>query len=210
MLGDAALELGRPDDAAAAYDRLEATGAGPWLDVRRARLAYVTGDPARAVRLAARARAAAASDDPADAGFYAYAHAEYARLTGDAETARSGYEAALAVRATDLGAIVGLARIDAAAGDTEAAIAGLRRAAAIAPQPETLALLGDLLAASGDRAGGRRAVRDRPVDGEPERARRRRLRPSAHRVRARPRRRDRGDPRGRPRIGHRPTRCGRP
>jgi tetratricopeptide (TPR) repeat protein len=152
VLGDAALELGRPDDAAAAYDRLEATGAGPWLDVRRARLAYVTGDPARAVQLAARAGAAAVRDDPADAGFYAFAHAEYARLAGDAKTARSGYEAALAVRATDLGAIVGLARIDAAAGDVQAAIEGLRRAATIAPQPETLALLGDLLAATGDEA----------------------------------------------------------
>ncbi|HET9435419.1 MAG TPA: hypothetical protein VFO50_01050, partial [Candidatus Limnocylindrales bacterium] len=152
VLGDAALELGRPDDAAAAYDRLEAVGAGPWLDVRRARLAYVTGDPERAVQLAARARAAAVRDDPADAGFYAFAHAEYARLAGDARTARLGYEAALAVRATDLGALVGLARIDAAAGDTQAAIDGLRQAAAIAPQPETLGLLGDLLAAAGDEA----------------------------------------------------------
>src|SRR5262249_12787304 len=74
---------------------------------------------------------------------------EYARLTGDVPAARAGYEAALAVRPTDLGALVGLARIDAFDGRPAEAIAGLRKAAAIAPQPETLGLLGDLETATG-------------------------------------------------------------
>jgi tetratricopeptide (TPR) repeat protein len=152
VLGDSALELGKPAEARAAYDRLAAAGEGPWVDVRRARLAYLTGDPARAVQLAARARAAATDEDPGNEGFYDYAHGEFARLSGDAETARHAYEAALTIRATDLGALVGLARIEAATGDAAAAIATLRRAAAIAPQPETLALLGDLLASTGDDA----------------------------------------------------------
>jgi tetratricopeptide (TPR) repeat protein len=150
ILGDAALELGRPADAATAYDRLEATGPGPWLDVRRARLAYATGDPARAVELASRARTTAATDDPMNAGFYAYAFGEFARLSGDPDGARSGYESALRFRSTDLGALVGLARVEAAVGDEAGAIAHLQAAAAIAPQPETLALLGDLLTAAGD------------------------------------------------------------
>ena len=60
-------------------------------------------------------------------------------------TARSGYAAALDVRADDLGALLGLARIDTFDGSTSAAIDGLRRATRIAPQPEALALLGDLL-----------------------------------------------------------------
>lgn len=156
VLGDAQLELGLLAEAGAAYERLARVAPGPWLDVRRARLAYATGDPGGAVDLARRARATAARDDPADAAFYAFALGEFARFAGDAATARSGYEAALAARADDLGALVGLARIDAFEGRTAAAIAGLERAAAIAPQPETLALLGDLRALGGDMAAAAR------------------------------------------------------
>lgn len=152
VLGDARLELGQIDEARAAYDRLARVAPGPWLDVRRARLAYAVGDPRGALDLARRARAAAVRDDPADAPFYAYAEGEFARLAGDAPGARTGFAAALAARPNDLGALVGLARIDAFEGQTAAAIAGLERAAAIAPQPETLALLGDLRALTGDRA----------------------------------------------------------
>jgi tetratricopeptide (TPR) repeat protein len=85
-----------------------------------------------------------------NAGFYAYAFGEFARLSGDPDGARSGYESALRFRSTDLGALVGLARVEAAVGDEAGAIAHLQAAAAIAPQPETLALLGDLLTAAGD------------------------------------------------------------
>ena len=81
---------------------------------------------------------------------------EYARLAGDAVSARQGYVAALAERDTDLGALVGLARIDAFEGHTSDAIAGLEKAAAIAPQPETLALLGDLRATTGDATSATR------------------------------------------------------
>ena len=111
----------------------------------------MTGDPATAVDRSKAALAAAAASG-GDVGFYDYAAAEYARLTGDAAAARTGYEAALRLRPTDLAALVGLARIDAFDGRTDAAIASLQRAADIAPQPETLALLGDLLAERGDTA----------------------------------------------------------
>jgi tetratricopeptide (TPR) repeat protein len=148
---DAELELGRIDAATADYHALAAATSGAGVDVRLARLAYVTGDPAAAV---ARSEAALAQATTAgeDTGFYDYAVAEYARFAGDAGAARVGYEAALKVRSTDLASLVGLARIDAFDGRTGAAIAGLQRAAAIAPQPETLALLGDLLASRGDTA----------------------------------------------------------
>lgn len=147
VLGDAALELGRPDDAAAAYARLEVVAPGPWLDVRRARLAYATGDRSGAVQLAARARAIAPDADPENLGFYHYAVGEFGRLAGDARMARIGFEAALSVRPDDPAALVGLARVAASEGSPEEAIAALERATAIAPQPESLALLGDLLAA---------------------------------------------------------------
>ncbi len=157
-IADARLELGRLAEARADLESLRLQAAGPAVDVRFARLAYLTGDPTEALRLAIGAREGAAAAGAAGGsatgnGFYEYAVGEYARLAGDAATARAAYSAAIAERATDLGAIVGLARIDAFDGRTGEAIAGLQRAVAIAPQPETLALLGDLLAATGDASG---------------------------------------------------------
>ena len=154
---DAQLELGRIDDARSSYARLSAAAPGPAMDVRLARLAFVTGRPDEALRLALAARDAARAQARAsgslDLGFYEFVAGEYARLAGDASAARAGYAAALAIRATDLGALVGLARIDAFDGRTTEAITGLRAAAAIAPQPDTLAILGDLLDGTRDTAG---------------------------------------------------------
>lgn len=158
---DAELELGRVDDAQRDLEELGAQANGPAVDIRLARLAFVTGQHDEAVRLAHAARAAAMTEAAGgatiDAGFYAFAAGEYARLTGDATAARDGYVAALAIRPTDLGALLGLARIDAHEQDLGAAIEGLRTATGIAPQPETVALLGDLLAASGDDTGAAEA-----------------------------------------------------
>jgi tetratricopeptide (TPR) repeat protein len=159
LRGDALLELGRPNEAATDYERLATTSPGPWLDVRRARLASVTGDPDRALSLARKALAAASTVDPAELGFYAYAVGEYARLAGDSLAARSGYSQALAARPTDVAALVGRARIDAFEGRADDAIAGLQRAAEIVPQPETLALLGDLQAAGGDATAAEASFR---------------------------------------------------
>lgn len=160
-MADAKLELGRVEDARADFARLAAEAPGPAVDLRLARLAFVTGQPEEALRLARSARDSARADAGSggtlDLGFYEFAAGEYARLTGDAVAARAGFVAALAIRPTDLGALLGLARIDAFDGRTDGAIAGLRAAAAIAPQPETLAILGDLLISSGDAAGASEA-----------------------------------------------------
>ena len=158
-MADATLEMGDIAGARADYDKLSSLAKGSAVDIRLARLAFVTGNAAEAQTLAVRARdeakAEAAGGATVDLGFSDYAVGEYARTAGDATTARAGFKAALAVRSTDLGALVGLARIDAFEGDTTAAIAGLRKAVAIAPQPETVALLGDLLTSSGDAAGAK-------------------------------------------------------
>jgi tetratricopeptide (TPR) repeat protein len=154
---DSELELGRIGDARADLATLARGASGPAIDVRAARLAYVTGNVERALTLARAALAGAAADDETDLGFYDYAVAEYARLSGDVTGAESAYSDALAVRGTDVAALVGLARINAFQGHTEQAIAGLRKAAAIAPQPETMALLGDLLSVSGAPADARAA-----------------------------------------------------
>jgi len=148
--GDALIELGRPDEAATAYERLAGLAPGPWLDVRLARLASTTGDSDRALSLARKAFYSAPSLDPEEVAFYAYAVGEYGRLAGDVDAARAGFETALAERPTDVAALLGLARIDAFDERAAEAIAGLRDAAEVVPQPETLALLGDLLEATGD------------------------------------------------------------
>jgi tetratricopeptide (TPR) repeat protein len=159
-MADATLELGDIAGARSDYETLSGLAKGPAVDIRLARLAYVTGGADHALALAIQARDEATHDvaigGTADLGFYDYAVGEYARTAGDATTARAGYTAALAIRSTDLGALVGLGRIDAFDGNAAQAMAELGKAAAIAPQPETVGLLGDLLASSGDTAGAAR------------------------------------------------------
>ena len=149
---DAALELGRIDLARADLDSLRDVG-GPAVLIREARLASVTGDVTLAQERARAARLAAMADEVDDLGFYAYAEGEYARLAGEAVAARAAYADALELRDDDVGALVGLARIDVFEGHADAALAGLRQATDIAPQPEALALLGDLLEGQDPGAG---------------------------------------------------------
>lgn len=156
---DASLELGHLDAARADLATLVAMAPSPAVDVRRARLAEVTGDLAGAVALASAARDAVIAEG-SDAGFYEYALAEYQRNAGLASAAGMGYAAAVQLRASDLGALLGLARIQAFDGDLDGAIVTLGSAVAIAPTPEAEALLGDLLMsrnASGDAAAARAA-----------------------------------------------------
>lgn len=166
---DAEIELGELAAAAADLDALGAAAPGPAVDVRRARLAAVTGDLDGALALAVGARDAVLAAG-ADAAFYEYAVAEYARLSGDPSTAAAGYRAALEIRATDLGALAGLARIQAFGGDLDGAIVTLGKAVAIAPTPEAEALLGDLHAARaalrGASAAANAAAPDRRAANE--------------------------------------------
>jgi tetratricopeptide (TPR) repeat protein len=153
VVGDAQLELGRLDDAAATYATIATIQSGPALDAREARLAWLRGDTSKAMSLATSARDAAARDGSSDPSFYEAQLGEMARLTGDAATARTAFDAALAIRPSNQLALLGSARLAAAAGDDATAIATLQKAAAIAPRPETLALLTDLLARDGDAKG---------------------------------------------------------
>jgi tetratricopeptide (TPR) repeat protein len=160
VLGDALLELGRPSEAAAEYAAIADVAGGPSLDIRRARLAYVTGHPADALTLARKALEgasggldkASATSDPLELAFYQAALGEYARLSGDAATADVAFRTALELRPDDLASRIGLARVSASAGDTDSAIRLLEEAAAIAPLPEIEALLGDIHALRGEGA----------------------------------------------------------
>jgi len=155
ILGDAQLELGGIADATATYAAISPAAVGSALDARYARLDVLTGRGVDAVDLARRAYDAAVADQDEYLAFYAYQLGETARQIGDAELARSGFAAALALQPNELGSLVGLARVDAATGRIDAALSGLRHAATIAPQPDTLALLGDLLALRGDVGGAK-------------------------------------------------------
>ena len=160
ILGDALIELGRPSEAAAEYDAIADVAGGPTLNIRRARLAFVTGHPADSLSLARKALEgasggldkASATSDAIELAFYQAALGEYARLTGDAATAEMAFRTALELRPDDLASRIGLARVSAAAGDADSAIRLLDEAAAIAPLPEIEALLGDLHALRGEGA----------------------------------------------------------
>lgn len=158
VAGDARLELGRLDQARATYSQIARVAPGPALDVRLARLAWLTGDRTSALAFASKARDIATSDGSSDPSFYHAQLGEFARITGHADQARASFETALAIRPTDQLALLGLARLDAFDGHDAAAIARLRTAAAIAPRPETLGLLTDLLARTGDVKGAEDAA----------------------------------------------------
>jgi tetratricopeptide (TPR) repeat protein len=168
VIGDALVELGRYDEAFAAFERM--VTLRPSL-ASYARIAYareLVGDregALEAMRLAL--DAAAGQPEPT-----AWAHVELAKLElalGRAPVARRHALAALRVSPGYPNARVELARVDAAAGRLDAAIAGARRAADAIPSSQSLALLADLLERDGRAAEARRqretiAVIDRIVE----------------------------------------------
>lgn len=154
IIGDASLELGDVDAAAAIYGRIDALAPGPAVTARLARVAFLRGDAQRAVALAASAHAAAAADqvDGPSLSWYAYVAGTFSLSGGDPEGAARWFDRALTAWPESYLALAGAARAAAALGDVDAAIAGYRAAIAIAPQPDSLAALGDLLALGGDDA----------------------------------------------------------
>jgi tetratricopeptide (TPR) repeat protein len=155
VIGDALVELGRYDEAFAAFERM--VSLRPSL-ASYARIAYareLTGDREGAVAALRLARdAAAGQPEPT-----AWANVELAKLElglGRTRAAREHARAALRILPGYPSGRVELARIDAAAGRLAAAVAGARRAAEALPTSGSLALLADLLERDGRAAGARR------------------------------------------------------
>jgi len=155
VIGDALIELGRYDEAFAAFERM--VTLRPSL-ASYARIAYareLVGDregAVEAMRLAL--DAAAGQPEPT-----AWANVELAKLElglGHAGAARRHVRAALRVLPGYPSARIELARIDAAAGRLDAAIAGARRAADAIPTSSAVTLLADLLERDGRTADARR------------------------------------------------------
>jgi tetratricopeptide (TPR) repeat protein len=151
LSGDVYLETGRVDEARQRFATLDGLVASPAVWSRLGRLAFLTGDPATAIRLVSRAAASALDEGVADAvAFYRFQLAELYRQTAQLDKASRAYRGALDALPSYLPASVGLARTLEARGDRPAAISLLEKAVARLPQPETVAMLGDLYTLNGD------------------------------------------------------------
>lgn len=150
--GDAKLELGDVAGAATAFQGLQAQAPGAAVTARLSRLAWIQGDTAGAIRLSVRAydEALAAGGTGSALAWYAYVAGTVALTTGDPTNALAWFQKAVANWPDGYLVLAGLARAQAAVGQTDAAIQTYQQAIAIAPQPDALTALGDLYALRGD------------------------------------------------------------
>ena len=148
LIGDAALELGRYEEAFAAYDRQARMKPGASAYARIAYSRELLGDVAGARAAMRLAVEASAPGEPA-----AWARVQLGNLAADDRL----YREALAVRPEYAPALVGLAQAALRRGDAAAAIGLLRRAEATSADPAPRVVLGDALAAAGRRAEAERA-----------------------------------------------------
>ena len=150
VVGDALLELGRYREAFAAFDRMAALkpslAAYARIAYGRELIGHVDGAMA-AMTLAL--DSAGGSPEPT-----AWTHVELAKLhfgRGKLRTAERHFRAALAVFPGYPYAYDGLARVEAARGRLQRAVAIERRAVEAVPLPQFVAELGDLLERAGRR-----------------------------------------------------------
>lgn len=153
-IGDANLELGRYDEAAAAYETLVAEERSAPVLSRLARLAWIEGRTADALALAAEARddAVALGLQGPDLAFHHAVLATYLLETGDATGSAAAATEAIAEAPGYPVAHFRLGLARAALGRLDQAAEALEQAAEIVPEPVTLAALGDVYAALGDQA----------------------------------------------------------
>jgi tetratricopeptide (TPR) repeat protein len=155
IVGDALVELGRYEEAFAAFDRM--VSLKPSLS-SYARISYareLLGD----VRGAAEAMQLAVDAATGQREGQAWAYTQLGKLYathGQLRAAERRFRRALGVRAGYVYALDGLAQVSAARGRLGEAIALERRAAEAMPLPQLVATLGDLLGASGDGRGAAR------------------------------------------------------
>lgn len=153
ILGDALLELGEYEEAAAAYERVEQLGgASTSLMTRLGRLALLKGSTGDAKSYFEQSLALAL-DDPAGTeeviAWCRWQLGDTAFSTGEYPTAERHYREALAAVPDFLPALTALGRVRAAQGDLTAAIAAYERAIEIDPMPVFVSALGDLYALAG-------------------------------------------------------------
>ncbi len=162
-LGDGSLALGDLASAGDAYGRLVAIEPSAAAQVRLSHLAFMRGDGHAAVETS-RAAVGAAIDEGAEGPSLAWYHfqlGEVSTATGDAVAGRVAYGAALDADPSSYLAHWGLARVAAADGDIDGAIAHLDTAIARVPLPEYHARRADLYEIRGGPGDARRSAEDR-------------------------------------------------
>ena len=144
---DGLVELGRYDASRDALEQL--LGLRPGLDAfTRASYAQELRGDVDGAR-AALERAAQVASVPADRAFAQHYLGELAWHSGELDRAASAYDAALAADPTHVPALAGRAKVKAARGDVDGAVADYRAAVGLQPQPGTLVELGELLESLG-------------------------------------------------------------
>jgi tetratricopeptide (TPR) repeat protein len=157
-LSDAELELGDFEAAVGAAERMMREKPGLPAYTRTAYLRWLRGDVPGAVEAI---RLAIDAGDPRDPEPLAWTLVQAALFFwhgGDVFGADAGFDMALQVSSDYPAALTGKARVALARGDAASAVELLRRAERQSPGVETLWLLGDALAAAGDRSGSERAL----------------------------------------------------
>ncbi len=153
VTADALLGLGSFADAELVMSRLERMHPSePAILIRRAELALLTGDGARAVEAGDEAlrNVEAARLPVADRVFYLSAAARHHLLAGSARQALELADEAVRLDASNGIAHLLLSRAQAATGDLGRALASAERAASLIPDPTTLGFLADINLALGD------------------------------------------------------------
>jgi tetratricopeptide (TPR) repeat protein len=156
-IGDASLELGDVDAARRAYGELQRLAPMAPVFSRLAHLAFINGQPDRAIELVRMAVDDVAQEPPSETtAFYSFQLGELYRARGLVSDAATAYTQALDDLPTYVPARAGLARIREAQGHRDEAIQLLEGATARLPQPDLVAALGDLYALSGDQVAAER------------------------------------------------------
>ncbi|HWP44448.1 MAG TPA: tetratricopeptide repeat protein [Blastocatellia bacterium] len=160
ILGDALIELGDYDKAAAAYKKMEQLGFGISSETALARLALIKGDVASCTQHLIRALTLATEQVPQPRETVAWCRwqlGETAFSVGDYKAAERHARDALITFPDYYRALASLGRALAAQGDLAGAIEQYERAVRILPDPAFVAALGDLY---------RLAGRDREADAQ--------------------------------------------
>ena len=152
ILGDALLEAGDYDAAAAAYARMkqqsdEEAEGGTGVELRFARLAWLRGDDTAARAGLEKAVSLAEAGDRPAPELVAYTHVQFGQFlfgVGDWPGAEKQYLAALAALPSSFAAVEHLAELAGARGDVESAAALFKQVIALVPRPEFCHELGDL------------------------------------------------------------------
>ncbi len=157
VIGDAAIELGRYDEAFAAFDRM---GSLKPTAAAYARIAYARELQGNLDGAVTAMRMAIEATSPQDPEGIAWAWSQLGALRlqqGEVNQAAAAYDRALFAFPRHPYARAGQARVAVARGDFDQGLAIYREQLAQAPTPELAAQIGDLLQRRGDGKGARDA-----------------------------------------------------